>query len=130
MKTSAYSLHLDTGEIVSVMTVTGSANTRRRSRRATLDAGPYAGYVGGRHDGRTTYVLGEKPTPRPAQRTSLDGLTLRDLPAPCAIIINGQEYQCVDTVAELDLAGAAMYHIRVRAWPHMDWECTVENPAP
>lgn len=64
---------------------------------------------------------------RPNQSTQLQGATLRNLPIPCQIYINGTMYECDDGIAELSFNQPTSYHIKVVAFPFLDWEVTIEN---
>ncbi len=79
----------------------------------------------------THYVLHGAVQPRPTCPALLDGMTLRDLPVPCAIRINGVSYDCAEPTAELEFDQPGAYSIRVTAWPYRnaDFEVTHENPA-
>jgi len=66
---------------------------------------------------------------RPAQASTLKGTTLSDLPVPCTVLINGTPYKVDDGTAELSFSQVGNYHIVVRAWPYLDMEFDIENPA-
>lgn len=87
-------------------------------------------FVYGQSDIKTDYVLDRVITPRPAQATTLNGDTLENLPVPCTITINGQDYAWSSPTAELDLDQIALYKIKVVAWPYLDKEFTYETVAP
>ncbi|MEI2416225.1 hypothetical protein V8Z80_08575 [Orrella sp. JC864] len=75
------------------------------------------------------YVVAEAVVARPSNPARLEGLVLVDLPAPCRIDIDGQEYECDDTRAELEFSVPGTFRVMVRAWPYLDKEFTIENPA-
>lgn len=75
----------------------------------------------------THYVSEGTVAERPACPAQLDGLTLVDLPVPCTIIINGKEYECNDTTAELSFNLPSKYSIMVRAFPYLDGVFEYEN---
>ena len=66
---------------------------------------------------------------RPAQDSTLNGMTLSGLPKPCTVLINGAAYDVDDGIAELSFNQPGTYHIVVRAWPYLDKEFDIENPA-
>lgn len=68
----------------------------------------------------TDYVLDGVVTPRPANPATVDGLTLSNLPVPCTITIDGQEYACGDDTAELSFTQPGVYRVTVSAWPMLD----------
>lgn len=78
------------------------------------------GLIAGWHDAATHYVSNGVATRRPANPARLDGMTLRDLPVPCVIVIDGARYDCADTTAELDFPVAKTYRIAVDAFPTQD----------
>ena len=86
-----------------------------------------AGVVYYEGDMEEGYVLDGEVVARPANPARLDGLVLRDLPAPCEIGINGQPYKCNEDTAELEFDQPGTYRITVRAWPHLDKEFEIEN---
>ncbi|VEB43007.1 Uncharacterised protein [Chromobacterium violaceum] len=71
----------------------------------------------GEADPLTQYIAGGEIAPRPANPTRLDGMVLRDLPAPCRLILDGVEYNCDDAECELSFALPGLHHIQVDAWP-------------
>jgi len=48
---------------------------------------------------------------------------------PCTIAINGTEYHCDSSTADLELFHPGVYKVKVTAWPYLDREFTIENPA-
>ncbi|AVG17017.1 hypothetical protein CFN79_14795 [Chromobacterium vaccinii] len=47
----------------------------------------------------------------------LDGMVLRDLPAPCVLVLDGTPYDCDDTECELSFSLPGLHHVQVEAWP-------------
>lgn len=86
-------------------------------------------YVAGWHDADTHYVHHGEVVRRPPNPARLDGMTLRDLPVPCAIVIDGTRYECADHEAELELPVAKTYRITVEAFPMVDATFDLEVPA-
>lgn len=68
----------------------------------------------------TQYIKDGALLDRPANPAMLRGAGLVNLPAPCIITINGTEYPCGDTSAELDFTYPGIYRIKVSAWPYLD----------
>ncbi|MEN7429149.1 hypothetical protein VA599_00240 [Chromobacterium sp. TRC.1.1.SA] len=54
---------------------------------------------------------------RPHNPARLDGMVLRDLPAPCVLMLDGTSYDCDDTECELSFSLPGLHHIQVEAWP-------------
>lgn len=73
----------------------------------------------------THYVLGEKLTPRSASPVTLSGTTLRNVPIPAKVYINGTGYDTSDSTVELDLVQVGTYKIRVEAFPYLEVAFTV-----
>jgi len=61
---------------------------------------------------------------RPANPTTLSGLTLASLPIPCVIVIDGQRHACEEDTVELDF-GPGEYAVKVEAFPCRDTDFTV-----
>jgi hypothetical protein len=69
----------------------------------------------------TDYVSGGVIVPRPANPGALDGMTLKNLPAPCTITLEGVDYACTDDTCELSFSHAGTFSIKVTpAWPMLD----------
>ncbi|CAB3670984.1 hypothetical protein LMG3458_01092 [Achromobacter deleyi] len=75
------------------------------------------------------YVTQGVVTLRPENPALLDGRSLSRLPVPSVISIRGVDYPCDESVAELAFDQPGVYHVIVRAWPYLNKEFTVENPA-
>ncbi|CAG9228915.1 hypothetical protein [Burkholderia vietnamiensis] len=58
--------------------------------------------------------------PRPSNTATLDGMSLRNLPAPCTIEINGEAHDCTDKTADLSFSQPGTYRVVVSAWPMLD----------
>ncbi|MGC0155880.1 hypothetical protein ACPRNU_25800, partial [Chromobacterium vaccinii] len=65
----------------------------------------------------TQYVRDGAIAPRPPATAQLDGLVLRQLPAPCWLYIDGAEYRCADAVCELSFAHPGRHVVVVEAFP-------------
>lgn len=81
----------------------------------------------GEIDPATHYVVDGAAQPRPINHATLVEKTLVNLPIPCVIKINQQQYQCSDSRAELDFTYAGIYTITVLAFPVMDAVFTLET---
>ncbi|WP_225547308.1 hypothetical protein [Chromobacterium violaceum] len=68
-------------------------------------------------DPLTQYVLNGRLAARPRNPARLEGLTLRDLPVPCEVVIDGRVYPCPDAECELSFGRAGQHEIWVQAWP-------------
>lgn len=85
-------------------------------------------YMPGWLDGATHYVKEGAVAARPANSARLDGMTLRDLPVPCGIVIDGVRYDCDEPTAELELTVPKTYQIQVDAFPMTDATFEVTIP--
>lgn len=90
-----------------------------------LNQRPGYGYLEGHWIGDHYYVTEGQATARPTQSTTLDGLTLSGLPAPCTLWIDSTSYPVTDSTATLDLPIAGTYRLRVEAFPYLDWTGSV-----
>jgi hypothetical protein len=68
----------------------------------------------------THYVRNHAIAERPVNPATLDGMTLRSLPAPCTITIQGTEHACTDDHCELEFTQFGTYTVRVSAFPWLD----------
>lgn len=93
----------------------------------SVTANKTAHCVYGEYKSDTHYINNGVAKQRPNQSTVLQGSTLRNLPIPCQIYINGTMYECDDGVAELSFNQPTSYHIKVVSFPFLDWEVTIEN---
>lgn len=66
---------------------------------------------------------------RPASPATLDGLTLTNLPAPCTIRINSEEYGCAESTATLSFDQPGTYLVTIEAWPYLDKEFSIDHQA-
>jgi len=86
-----------------------------------LNQRPGYGLVDGIWDHRTHYVQNDQAIPRPDQATTLNGLTLENLPIPAKVIIDGAEYDTDAAEVELDFPLPGTYSLRVESFPYLDW---------
>jgi hypothetical protein len=85
------------------------------------------GWIEGSWDGATYYVLDGEATLRPDNPTILDNITLRNVPAPCKILINSVAYDVDEETVELDLPMSAKYKIVIEKFPYLDAEFEIET---
>ncbi|MEO4030686.1 hypothetical protein ABH313_21875 [Chromobacterium vaccinii] len=71
----------------------------------------------GEADPLTQYIVDGDVAPRPSNPARLDGMVLRDLPAPCVLMLDGALYDCDDTECELSFSLPGLHHVQVDAWP-------------
>ncbi|KMN48789.1 hypothetical protein VL04_17675 [Chromobacterium violaceum] len=71
----------------------------------------------GEADPLTQYVADGAIAPRPPNSTVLDGMVLRNLPAPCRLIVDGVEYDCPDAECALSFSLPGLHHVVVDAFP-------------
>jgi len=86
-----------------------------------LNQRPGYGLVDGIWDHRTHYVQNDQAIPRPDQATTLNGLTLMNVPPGSTVLLDGQSYPAEGDV-ELECPLPGTYQLRVIAWPYKDWE--------
>ena len=66
------------------------------------------------------YVENGAITPRPANTATLDGMTLKNLPNPCTINVEGVAHACTDPTADLSFSHPGTFTVTVSAWPMLD----------
>lgn len=81
--------------------------------------------VEGHFDKALYWVSGGAAVLREASPAIFEELSLRNLPVPCKIIINGVSYDCNDARATLDFTYPNTYQIKVVAWPYLNAEFEV-----
>lgn len=115
-------IHDPTGRIISRL----QANKATLALNASKNAG--ASVIAVHMEGEL-YISNGYPTLRPANPARFVGSTLRRLPVPCTITINGTEYPCNADHADITFDQPGKYTIVVAAWPYLDKEFTYDNPA-
>ncbi|KUM02788.1 hypothetical protein KIF53_15295 [Chromobacterium subtsugae] len=88
-----------------------------RPENIQLDVAAGKRILVGAADPLTQYVRDGAVAPRPLAGAVLDGMTLRQLPAPCQLILDGTPYPCPDEVCELSFAHPGRHQIVVDAFP-------------
>jgi hypothetical protein len=66
------------------------------------------------------YVAEGVITSRPANTATLDGMTLKTLPVPSTITIDGTAHACTDDHCDLEFTQPGTYDVMVSAWPMLD----------
>lgn len=97
----------------------------------TLDAQIAAGepVLRGTADPATQWVNGGRIADKTdACPAVLDGLTLKNLPKPSMLVIEGELYEVADGVAELAFDYPGTYEVRVISGPFLDRVFKVEVP--
>jgi hypothetical protein len=120
MKTATF--YKEGGRIVSV--VSGPENCVA----ATAEDIGY-NYVFGTGNIETDYVRDGRIEARPPCPAEISQRVLSSLPVPCTIKVRDVEYSCTDGTAELEFDQPGSYLVIVQAWPYLDKEFTIENPA-
>ena len=82
-------------------------------------------HVMGQYPSELWYVVDGAACPRPAQNTTVDGNWLRNMPAPCTVVVDDVEFPCAETHAELVFNHKGTYTVEVRAFPYLDWKSEV-----
>ena len=121
MSTIYISFYDERGEI------TGSIGADAQGIQANKDRTEHP-WVDGDWYGKDVYVSNGGVHPRPANPARLDGMTLRELPTPGTIHIDGASYPYDEPTVELEFEHPGTYKVRVESWPHLDKEFEVENP--
>lgn len=116
------SFYNERGEIISVLT--GDSPVLDLTKELSQDP-----WVEGEWYGQPVYVLNGEVVPRPENPTIVSGQTLENVPVPATVIINGVRYETNESRVELGFSQPGTYAVRVVAWPYLDKEFTVENPA-
>ena len=68
----------------------------------------------------THYVADGQVLVRPANTATLDGMTLKNLPNPCVITIQGVAHDCTDDTADLSFSQPGTFDVTVSAFPMLD----------
>lgn len=110
------------GEFTS--TLSGDAPVIELTKQMTTDP-----WVEGEWFGKPFYALNGEAVPRPENPTTVSGQTLENVPVPATVIINGTSYETNVSTVELGFSQPGTYAVKVVAWPHLDKEFSVENPA-
>ncbi|MEZ2310888.1 hypothetical protein AB6809_30010 [Paraburkholderia sp. RCC_158] len=74
----------------------------------------------GAGDPLTDYVAAGAIARRPVCTAALDGTTLKSLPVPCTITIDGTAHDCTDDHCDLSFSHPGTYRVTVSAWPMLD----------
>lgn len=74
------------------------------------------------------WVDGHAIVRRPENPTVLDGMTLRNLPIPCVITIDGTAHDSTDETAELSFSQPGTFTVVVSAFPMLDATFQVTQP--
>ena len=75
------------------------------------------------------YVVDGNAVNRPDNPTTLTGRILSNVPVPATIKINADSYASSESEVELSFNQPGTYTVKVIAWPHLDKEFQIENPA-
>jgi len=86
-------------------------------------------WVEGSWLGKPVYVVNGEVLPQPENPTTLTGTTLTGVPVPATVYINDTSYETTEAVVELGFDLPGTYTVKVVAWPHLDKEFVIENPA-
>jgi hypothetical protein len=76
--------------------------------------------IAGESDPVLDYVREGAVTRRPANPAVLDGMTLRALPRPCVLTVEGVAYECTDKTASLSFSQPGTFTVTVAAFPALD----------
>ena len=86
-------------------------------------------WVEGSWFGKPFYVVDDEAVPRPENPATLTGYTLTGVPVPATVSINDASYETDESVIELEFTQPGTYVVKIVAWPYLDKEFTIENPA-
>lgn len=85
--------------------------------------------VSGIGDPNTQYVRGGALAARPANTARLKGMTIRDVPNPSTVSVDGGEtHLCTDGTVELHFTQPGTYQVVVSSWPLLDAIFSVTQP--
>lgn len=118
----AISFYNDRGEITAVLT--GDDPVLDLTKELSEDP-----WIEGEWYGQLVYVLNGEVVPRPENPTTVSGQTLENVPVPATVIVNGTRYETNESRVELGFSQPGTYAVKVVAWPHLDKEFSVDNPA-
>lgn len=82
-------------------------------------------FLDGHFDSATHYVAGGQAAPRPPCPAVLDGRTLKGLPLPAVLHVNGNTYEVTEDTVELAFSTPGQYSLRLVCWPYLDGNFTV-----
>jgi hypothetical protein len=119
-------------EYISYFDETGKITGTSYSQSATMQmikALATVPFVDGNWFGKDVYVLNGAVVDRPINPTTVSGLALESVPVPATVIVNGVSYQTDDSFIEFDFNQPGTYAVKVVAWPYLDKEFSIENPA-
>lgn len=88
-----------------------------------------APFIDGNWLDKPVYVVDGIVVNRPENPTTLTGRTLHNVPVPATIKINAAIYEAVESEVELSFNQPGTYTVKVIAWPYLDKEFQIENPA-
>lgn len=66
------------------------------------------------------WIQDGKVVARPENTATLDGMTLKNLPSPCTVTVEGVGHACTDATCDLSFSQAGTYTVKVVAWPALD----------
>ncbi|MBM2884912.1 hypothetical protein JFK97_10985 [Chromobacterium phragmitis] len=108
-----------TGRIIQ----TGSS----RLENVEIDRACGQSIIAGMANALTEYVRDGAIVSRPSNPARLDGMTLRSLPVPCQIIIDGRVYECSDSECALSFSHPGHHVVTVEAWPMQSATWEIDN---
>jgi hypothetical protein len=74
----------------------------------------------GRGTRETHYVASGALLVRPPNSATLDGMTLKNLPVPCTVTVEGVAHDCTDDHCDLSFSHAGTFAVTVSAFPMLD----------
>lgn len=116
------SFYNERGEITAVLT--GDTPVLNLTKELSEDP-----WIEGEWYGQPVYVLNGEVVPRPENPTTISGLTLSNVPVPAQVVIDTTVYETNVSTVELAFDYPGTHTVKVIAWPHLDKEFQVENPA-
>lgn len=116
------SIYNDIGEIHT--TIQGD----ELSIQATID-NITDGWVEGDWFQKNKYVANGEVLDRPANPTTVSGLTLNNVPVPATVFIDNVPYETSESTVEIEFSFPGTHKVKVVAFPYLDAEFEIENPA-
>ena len=86
-------------------------------------------WVEGAWWGKPVYVVDGEVVSRPENPAVVSDQKLENVPVPATVIVNGTSYETNESTVELGFNQPGTYTVKVVAWPYLDKEFIIENPA-
>lgn len=85
--------------------------------------------IPGHGNDSTDYVLAGEIVSRPPNPSTVDGLTISNIPVDSDVWIEEDMYTVTDGILELSFEYPGIYPVRIHSFPEVDTELIIENPS-